>query len=264
MNTSRKNELYKFFSSVKQPFDKKIPDIYLRLKDKYLVAYYNNDYESAGIVIGKFVEVLIRYVQNEVKGSFTDFGVSIVNLPLECRNIIEVKGTSVSESIQMIIPRSLVFLYTIRNKRGIGHIGGDVEANRVDIKTAMQIADWIICEIIRISYRVSLEEAQDFVNSIADKDMPIIWEIEGKKRVLINGLTFKEKTLLLLYSQESSFALVEDLFDWVEYSSLTYFKQRVLIPLHEERMIEYNTENEAAHISPLGIKKVEDSIINKK
>lgn len=264
MSTSRSDILGKILSTLPKPFNIEVPNAYFKLKNKYDIAFYNSEYDGVGIAIGKFVEVLIRLVQKEVKGAFTAFGTSIPDLPKECRSIIETKGSSAHESVRVIIPRSLVFLYTLRNKRGIGHVGGDVDANRVDIKTATQIADWVICEIIRIYHHTSLEAAQNIVNGLAEKEIPDVWEIGGKKRVLLDGLSSKDKTLLLLYSESSSFALVEDLYEWIEYSNINLFRQRVLTPLHDSRQIEYNQEDDIAQISPIGIKHIEDIIRKRK
>lgn len=264
MNTSKSSALERIFSTLQKPFDKSVLDAYLKLKAKFDIAYYSSEYDGAGIAFGKFVEVIIRLVQLEVKGAFTPFGTSISDLSKECRDIIETKGSSASESVRVIIPRSLVFLYTLRNKRGIGHVGGDVDANRVDIKTATQIADWVICELIRIYHHTSLEAAQDIVNGLTEKEIPEVWEIDGKKRILKNGLSSKDKTLLLLYSEVSSFALVEDLYEWIEYSNISLYRQRVLSPLHESRYIEFNKKEDIAFISPLGINYIEALIRTKK
>ena len=90
--------------------------------------------------------------------------------------------------------RALLFLYTMRNKRGIGHVGGDVDANGIDVATMTKTADWIVCELIRIYHGLSLEEAQDIVDGISIRQLPTIWEVAGKKRVLKDGLTAKDKS----------------------------------------------------------------------
>jgi hypothetical protein len=156
-----------------------------------------------------------------------------------------------------------VFLYTLRNKRGIGHLGGDVEANKVDLKTAVQVADWIVCELIRIYYKVSIEDAQSLVDSLTMKEIPDIWEVNGKKRVLKEGLDNKQKTLMLLYSQESSFAFIEDLCDWIEYTSVSHYKNRIIVPMHSQRLLDFDETTGAVVISPIGIKIVEEKILGK-
>lgn len=76
----------------------------------------------------------------------------------------------------------------MRGKRGIGHVGGDVEANEIDATTVVRLCDWIICELIRIYHQMSLEEAQALVYTISERNIPDIWEVAGKKRVLRTGL----------------------------------------------------------------------------
>ena len=154
-----------------------------------------------------------------------------------------------------------MFLYTLRNKRGIGHVGGDVDANRIDCVAIVRTADWIMCELIRVYHGLSLEEAQDLVDGISYKFIPDVWEVGSKKRVLKQGLNAKQKTLLLLYSQTDSLVLTEDLFDWVEYYRLDAFKQKILKPLHKDKLIEFDNTNDVVYLSPLGIKKVEDNIL---
>lgn len=154
-----------------------------------------------------------------------------------------------------------MFLYTIRNKRGIGHIGGDVDANKIDLAAMLTTADWIICELIRIFHGLSLEEAQDLVDGISFKKIPAIWDVAGKKRVLKSGLSNQHQTLLLLYSDVESTVLSEDLCGWVEYANLAMYKKRVLLPLHDKRLIEYDRESEVVYLSPLGAKEVEEKIL---
>jgi hypothetical protein len=152
-------------------------------------------------------------------------------------------------------------MYSIRNKRGIGHVGGDVEANRIDSATLSRTADWVICELIRIYHGFSLEEAQDIVDSLAVRQLPDVWDVGGEKRVLIKGLTSSQEVLLLLYSSVESFVLAEDLCEWVEYSQKSMFRRNILKPLHKKRLIEYDEETEIVYISPLGVKEVEVSIL---
>ncbi len=60
----------------------------------------------------------------------------------------------------------------------------------------MRNADWVICELIRVFHGLSLEEAQVIVDAIAMRELPDIWAVAGKKRVLKKGLSFKLQTLL--------------------------------------------------------------------
>jgi hypothetical protein len=151
----------------------------------------------------------------------------------------------------------------LRNKRGIGHVGGDVDANRLDSQVIATASDWIVCELIRVFHNLSLEEAQDLVDSVSTRQISDIWEIAGRKRVLRTDLDFKDKTLLLLYSSGDQGALVEDLFLWTKYSNLPVYKRAVLEPLDKECLLDYDSETQFVTIISLGIKRVEEKIIRR-
>jgi hypothetical protein len=155
-------------------------------------------------------------------------------------------------------------LYTLRGKRGIGHVGGDVEANSIDTATIVRVCDWILCELIRIHHGLSLEEAQAMVDALSSRIIPEIWEIMGKKRVLRTDLNVKQKTLLLAYTDIHGGILVEDLFEWTKYSKLSMFKIKVLQPFDDEILIEWDKENDAVFLSPLGVQEVETKILSRR
>lgn len=237
---------------------KKLVESYLSLKRNYV----EGRFESSGLDAGKFCEIALRVAQSQVFGSHEPLGKRIPNFADACRTLVTSPSTAAHESIREIIPRGLVFMYTLRNKRGIGHVGGDVDANRVDAITIVHSADWVMCELIRLYHGLSIEEAQDLVDNLAQRKLPIVWEIAGKRRVLKAGLSVSDELLLLLYGQQDNAVLVEDLFAWVEYSNFSIFKSKVLKKLHATRFVEYDKDAELVYLSPLGVAKVEDELLN--
>lgn len=244
-------------ANVPTVFRSKLVQSYLDLKKNAAEARY----DAAGLAAGKLCEVVLRLLQQNVHGSFTPFGTKINNYADETRRLITAPATSGNESERVVLPRALLFLYTMRNKRGIGHIGGDVDANGIDIATMAKTADWIVCELIRINHGLSLEEAQDIVDGISVRQLPTIWEVSGKKRVLKDGLNAKEQALLLLYSSQDSAVLLEDLCDWVEYLNPRRFKSTIIKGLHKQRFLEFDTDSESLILSPKGVKYVEENLI---
>jgi len=258
MNTPKHDPLLDTaLAGIQKRFRTRIIAVYLTLKRNCA----EGRYDAAGLATGKFCEVVLRHLQNAVTGTYIQFSKKIGNFADECRKLIASPSGAATDSERVILPRALVFLYTMRNKRGIGHIGGDVDANEIDTAVMTRTADWILCELIRIHHGVSLEEAQDLVDNISIRQLPVIWEIAGKKRVLKEGLTASDKALVLLYSSRETAVLVEDLCDWIEYSNLSVFKTKVLKILHKKRMIEYDKEIDAVFLSPTGAQHVEDSIL---
>ena len=139
-------------------------------------------------------------------------------------------------------------------------VAGDVDANAIDIATMTRTADWILCEFIRINHGLPLEEAQDLVDGISVRQLPHIWHVAGKRRILKEGLSAADKALLLLYGEQNSAVLLEDLRDWIEYSNPSIFKT-VIVGLHKQRLLEFDTESESITLSPKGVAYVEANLI---
>lgn len=239
-----------------------------KFRDRLIKAYtelkrnsIESRYEAAGLSAGKFCEVGLRLLQQRVTGNFTPFATKINNFADECRNVVAATVNAATDSEKTILPRALVFLYTMRNKRGIGHVGGDVDANSIDVMLMSRVADWVVCELIRIHHGLSLEEAQALVDALAVRQIPDIWEVAGKRRVLREGLTSKEESLLLLYSSKESAVLIEDLIEWVEYSNPGVYKVKILRPLHKSRLVEWDAESDTVILSPKGAAFVEDQLL---
>jgi hypothetical protein len=254
---SRSASLDRALQGIDAKFRSRLIAVFLALKDAALAGRL----DKAGIETGKFCEISLRILQEVVTGRFTPFGSPIQNFADECRAIITAPvSSSIPESLRVIVPRALVFAYTMRNKRGIGHVGGDVDANEIDVATMTRVADWIVCELIRVYHKLSLEEAQDLVDGLAVRQLPDIWEVDGKKRVLKPGLDMKDQALLLMYSDATSSLLEDDLMEWLDHSNKSNFRRDVLRPLHRQRLIEFDANIGTVRISPLGIKNVEERL----
>ncbi|MBK6728260.1 MAG: hypothetical protein IPG63_13545 [Xanthomonadales bacterium] len=244
-------------ANVPTDYRNRIIKTYLELKARQAEAKH----DAAGVSAGKLCETVVRLLQHELKKAVTPFGQQISNFAGECENFAQVPKAAGNESLRIVIPRALNFLYTLRNKRGIGHAGGDVDANAIDGATITRVADWIVCELIRNFHTMSLEEADALVSSLSSRDIPDIWEVGGKKRVLRNDLDFKQKTLLLLYASVDIAVLAEDLYSWSKYSNFAMYRKSVLSQLDSANLVEYDKESDTVIISPIGIKCVEEDIL---
>ena len=111
---------------------------------------------------------------------------------------------------------------------------------------------------------MSLEEADALIASLASRDIPDVWEVAGRKRVLRTDLDFKQKTLLLLYSSTEAAVLAEDLFTWSKYSNFPVYKEKVLQQLDAANLVDYDRETESVILSPLGSKLVEEQILGRR
>lgn len=232
---------------------------YSTLKNQAL----EGQHDTIGHQAGKLAEVLIRIVQNILTGTYTPLSQGLGNFKSECEHLEQTPKTAGPEGLRVILPRALLLLYTLRNKRDFGHAGGEVDANEIDALTAMQVADWCMCELIRVCHSLPLEDAQLLCNAIAERKLPILWNILGRKRILDTSLSYRDQTLLLLYSEIEMGIPTEDLFEWTEHSHRTNYRRDILAKLHKARLIEWDKDTEMAIISPTGIDEVERSILPK-
>ena len=226
-------------------------------------AYSNGQYDACGLRAGRFSEVMVRVLQNELTGSYTPLGQQLRPIDQETSALERTPKSAGPDSLRIIMPRSLSFLYTLRNKRGIGHEGGDVDANEIDAATCVRTADWCLSELVRVVHEVSLEEAQALLDAIAEREVPHVWSIAGVKRVLDPSLTTREQVLVLLYADPDVAVPVEDLLKWVEYSRMNDFRTKVLAPLHDSRLVEFDRETNTVLLSPRGAEETERKILPK-
>ncbi len=230
-------------------FRARILDGYRSLK----AAYTDRQFDACGLRAGKLSEVLLRYLQNELTGTFVPFGTKIKNLTDDCLKLEKMPATAGHESLRVLIPRALNFAYTLRNKRDVGHVGGEVDANEIDAATAVRLMDWCLSELIRLTLAVPLEDAQAVLDAIAERQIPLVWAAPGgRKRVLDPSLTQADQALVLLYSDIESAIPIEDLADWVGAKRPDLFRARVVQRLHDKRLIEFDDESRTVILSPTG------------
>lgn len=235
---------------------------YAEIKTRIAKARFDREYDTSGLSAGKFSEVVLRLLQEKLTAQHIPFEKAIGNFAAEVDKLTKLPSTSGTESERVIIPRALLFLYTVRNKRDVGHVGGDVEANESDATATAKLADWVVCELIRVYHGKSLEEAQALVDSINSRSVPSVWEINGKKRVLAPGLKASQKVLVLAYTDIEHGVLVEDMQAWVKYENPTNFRNQVLRPLDDQGLIEYARDTQTIHLSPTGVEEVEARILS--
>lgn len=246
-------------SNIPKNLSKRLIKLYSELKG----AAIQRKHDVVGLKAGKLAEVILRVLQHQLTGSYTPLGNSLGNFSIECDNLAKTPKTAGPETSRLIIPKALLFLYTLRNKRGIGHVGGDVDANEIDGFTITRLSDWCMCELIRVFHNLPLEDAQVVCDAISERHLPTIWNVMGRKRVLNTSLNYKEQTLLILYTELEIGMPTEDLFDWTEHSNRSSYRRDVLGRLHRSRLIEWDKETEMAIISPTGIAEVEVKILPK-
>jgi len=242
-----------------------IPDQFReRLVTKYMTLRRDlaeQRHDAASMSVAHFSEILLRYLQHRFFGAHTPFDKKLPDFSAECRRVEGSPASPGDDGIRVIVPRALNFVYTLRNKRGVGHIGGEVDPNAIDSATAARVADWCMCELIRVCRAMPLEDAQAILDALAVRQLPQVWAVSGKKRILHDGLDYRSQVLVLLHSSMETGVPVEELQDWVEHPTLSHFKRDVIRPLHASRLAEFDEDSQVVTISPLGLKRVEDVLL---
>lgn len=201
---------------------------------------------------GKFCEIVYTVLDGHAKGTYAFGPFKPANMVDACRKLE--KNAHVPRSFQILIPRMLPCLYEIRNNRNVGHVGGDVDPNHMDATAVLSMCSWIMAELIRVLHDVSTQEAQEAVDALVERRVPLVWQIGDLKRVLNPKLPVRDQMLLLLASSSAPVA-IEDLFNWLDYKDRGYFS-KVLRELHQNRYIEVSKANKTAEILPPGAEYV--------
>lgn len=197
---------------------------------------------------GKFCEIVYTILDGFAAGSYASTPIKPQNFHLACRALES--NTSSPRSFQILIPRILPALYEIRNNRGVGHVGGDVNPNHIDATAVLSITSWIMAELIRVFHDIAIEDAQKIADSIVERRVPLVWQSGETRRVLRPDLSLRNQILLLL-SSSSSPVSINSLFRWTECSNRTYFN-KLLRDLHSSRYIELASDASTAELLPPG------------
>ena len=216
-------------------------------------------WEPAELNGGKFCEIVYSIVHGALIGTFPAQANKPSNMVDACRALESLSSNPSlvgSRSLRIQIPRLLPYLYEIRNNRGVGHVGGDVNPNVADSSAVVATTSWVMAELVRIFHGTTLTQAQQIVDALVYRRHPLVWSFDQTKRVLDPTLKKSDQVLLLLYS-ESGWIDVEKLRSWVEYANKTQFKAKLLAPLHKARLIEYAQQNGLVSITPKGSADVE-------
>jgi hypothetical protein len=235
----------------------------LKSYEEIVLNYIERRWEPSELNGGKFCEVVYSLISGALSGTFPAAPTKPSNMVLACRTL---EGLTANphrpgdRSLRILIPRMLPALYEIRNNRGVGHVGGDVDPNFLDATAVYGMASWVLAELVRIFHAVSTKEAQETVDALIERKHPLIWEFEDTRRVLDAKMAKGDQALVLLHAKPA-WVTEEQLIKWVEYSNSTTFKKTILKPLHKARLVEYDEPQRRVRISPLGVKEVEVRIL---
>jgi hypothetical protein len=244
---------------LEQTFSKELLD---KLLDEYQLVnenYHLGKHRPCSHEAGRFSEIVLRMLQEATTGTYIPLGQQITKFNTEVTNLEKADANKFPQSLRLQIPRTLQVLYDIRNKRDVGHVGGDVDANYTDATLSLFCCNWVMTELIRIYYTSDIDKAQKMVSSIIKIRIPLIQDFNGFLKILNPNLTLPDKVLALLYYRGSEGANVSELEEWLKGRVTPNHMNITLSRLeHEKAFIHRN--NDHCLITETGIKHVEENV----
>lgn len=205
---------------------------------------------------GKFCEIVYTILDGHAKGSYAARPSKPSDFVGACRKLEQ--NTRVPRSFQILIPRLLPALFEVRNNRGVGHAGGDVDPNHMDATFVLTNCNWVMAELVRVYHGLSTKAAQELVDTLVERRIPLIWEGEYVRRVLDPTMKLKPQVLVLLATSSGKVA-TSDLIEWIGYENRSYFL-KLLREMHSERFIELSEDEAQALILPPGSKEAAEIV----
>jgi hypothetical protein len=97
---------------------------------------------------GKFCEIVFTILDGYAKSAYASAPKKPRAFDQACK-LLE-NNSQVPRSFQILIPRLLPALFEVRNNRGVGHAGGDVDPNHMDAVFVLTSCNWIMAELVRV------------------------------------------------------------------------------------------------------------------
>jgi hypothetical protein len=181
---------------------------------------------------GRFSEIVYTILDGHAKSKYAATPSKPSNFVDACKKLEN--NSHVPRSFQILIPRMLPALYEVRNNRNVGHVGGDVDPNHMDSMMVLSMANWIMAELVRVFHGLTIAQAQQVVDALAEVRIPVVWSDGGGiKRVLRPELKLNEQVLILV-SVSVPDVTSRELIGWIEEDDKGYFI-RTIRNLHKKR-----------------------------
>jgi len=210
-------------------------------------------WKVAELDAGHFVESVRRLIELKLFASYTPLSSSLPSFSeAVLKNYENAKG---DESYRILIPRVLFSLYTIRNKRGVGHIGL-VKPNEIDATLILQGVKWTMAELIRLNSTLSLDDTTELLHNLTQRQIDVLWKHGGMTRVLDKQLRVDKKVLVLLFDQSPQTEI--QLQANTKYRNKSDF-QKMLKKLDADLLIDYDDKGNCS-ITPLGEQLAEQTL----
>jgi hypothetical protein len=203
---------------------------------------------------GRFCEAAFRLLEQITAGTFTPLGSQLKTDKL-IEKLEQLPKASQPDSVRIHIPRALRLVYDIRNKRDAAHLADGIDPNLQDATLVAGVLDWVLAEFLRLRHNVAPNVAQQTVEQIVTRAVPVIQDFNGFLKVLKPNLAASDHCLVVLYQRGSQGATFEEIESWVR-PSMRSNLGRTLTGL-VERKDQAHFDGSRYYITRLGQKEVE-------
>jgi hypothetical protein len=242
-------------AATNQSLSDELVDAFEELKRRYSL----RDFRPGVLEAGRFAEAAFRVLEYLAAGRHTGIGKTLPKVHDLCKTLESADAKKVHESVRIHIPRVLASVYNIRNRRDIGHIAADVDANSMDSTYVVSACNWVLAELVRLVHKCDANEAQEYVEGIVKRQAPLVEVFSDEPLVLHTGLSDRDEILLLLYHQGATGAGLDQLDTWTPKMKRNVIGARLSDLEKTYRFI--RRKNGRAYITQSGAEHVESKIL---
>ncbi|MDX2177682.1 MAG: hypothetical protein SF028_14560 [Candidatus Sumerlaeia bacterium] len=223
-------------------------------------AFREGKWRASELDAGHFTEIAYAILASHVAGTWpSSLPPKPQNFLKACKDL-EAAASTFPRSVRITVPRVLVSLYEFRNNRNVGHAGGDVDANEMDATFVLYSLKWVLAELVRIFHNTDLATATAVVESIIEREVPLVCEVAGVYRVLEPSLSMRDRMLAVLYASPGPMHEAK-VVESVQYSNASVFRRDVIRKANADALVHYDERTRLVHLLPPGIRLVEEKLL---
>lgn len=211
------------------------------------------DFMPNAVAGGRFSEAVLRLLEWTTTGSYVPLADPKFKAETIINKLASLPAGSHSESTRLHIPRAVRVIYDMRNKRNTAHLSDGIDPNTQDATLVVSTMGWILAELVRLHHSVTAHEAQQVIDGLVTREVPMIQVFDGQPRIL-KSVGVSDQVLILLYWAGQDAVSKTVLSGWLLPSMRTNLT-RTLNNLHSRNLIHF--ANSAAQLTILGQRDVE-------
>lgn len=207
-------------------------------------------YDSCLVNGGKFSEAVLKCLHYLRTGEELDS----IRVEDEVKQLENDTRLTIFE--RMTIPRIVRSIYEFRNKRGGAH-NSSFDPTKMDCAFVVAASSWVMEELTRLYLTNDPVAAQELVENLLVKDIPLVEQIDGDYLVLKPGLSARVQLEVLLYQHHPERCALKDLIRWAHNHS----DDNVRVTLRAMKAKDLVHENEVGwKLTESGVREAEAEI----